>query len=106
MEIIIWNKRTDDSILELDHLTSGRVVRSIKLLEKYGNLLEMPDSKSLGKGLFELRTQGKVKVRVLYIFHNNKAYLIHAFIKKTWKIPFKDISYARSVQKEIMRPSR
>lgn len=50
------------------------MIRSVDLLEEHGNLLDIPDSKSLGKGLFELRTQGKVKVRILYIFHNKKAY--------------------------------
>lgn len=102
MEIVTSNPKIKTFIQGLDHITSGRVLKSIELLEEHGSLIAMPDSKSLGKGLFELRTQGKVKVRVLYIFHNNKAYLIHAFIKKTWKIPFKDINYARHMQKEIM----
>ena len=62
----------------------------------------MPDSKSLGKGLFELRTQGRIKVRMLYMFHNNKAYLIHGFVKKAWKISLKDNKYARRIQKEVI----
>jgi len=63
----------------------------------------MPDSKSLGKGLFELRTHGKIKVRVLYIFHKDKIYIIHAFIKKAWKINTRDVDYARKIQSEIIR---
>jgi phage-related protein len=65
-------------------------------------MLDMPDSKSLNKGLFELRTQGKIKVRILYIFNQNKAYIIHGFIKKSWKIGIHDINYARKIQKDII----
>jgi phage-related protein len=102
MEIIYWNKKVERFMHDLDRVTSSRAIDLIDLLEELGHLLDMPDSKSLSKGLFELRTQGKVKVRILYIFHNNKAYIIHAFVKKAWKINVKDINYARRIQKEIM----
>lgn len=102
MEIIYWNKKVDEFINGLDDLTASRTYKSIGLLKEQGHLLDMPDSKSLGKSLFELRTQGKRKVRILYIFHKNKAYLIHGFVKKAWKISMKDIGYARRVQKEII----
>ena len=102
MEIIYWNKNVERFINDFDQITGSRAIRSVDLLEEYGHLLDMPDSKSLGKGLFELRTQGKIKVRILYIFHKNKAYIIHGFIKKMWKISAKDISYARRIQKEVI----
>ena len=90
-------------INDLDRITSSRVNKTINSLERFGYLLDMPDSKSLGNGLFELRTLGKRQVRILYVFHNNKAYILHGFIKKAWGISLKDISYARNIQKEIMR---
>ena len=102
MEVIYYNDKIEKFINNLDHVTSSRVRNSIYLLEEHGHLLDMPDSKSLGKGLFELRTQGKIKVRVLYISHKNMAYLIHGFVKKAWKISTRDITYARHVQKEII----
>jgi phage-related protein len=102
MEIIYWNEKIEKFIIALDHVTATRVVRTIDLLGEHGHLLSMPDSKSLGKGLFELRTQGKVKVRILYIFHKNKAFLVHGFVKKMWKINPRDIEYARKIQKEII----
>ncbi len=102
MEIIYWNKKVEGFINDLDEITASRVIRSVDLLEKQGHLLDMPDSKSLGKGLFELRTQGKIKVRILYIFHKNKVYIIHGFVKKMWKISAKDIDYAKKIQKEII----
>lgn len=102
MEVIYWNDKIVDFINDLDRITSSRVKNTINLLEEHGHLLDMPDSKSLGKGLFELRTQGKIKVRVLYIYRKNQAYLIHGFIKKSWKIDLRDITYARKVQREIL----
>lgn len=103
MEIIYWNQKVDDFINSLDNLVSSRVRNSFRLLEEYGHLLDMPDSKSLGKGLFELRTQGKVKVRILYIFHKNKVYIVHCFVKKAWRISNRDFDYARRIQKEVIK---
>jgi len=102
MEIIFWNEKLDKFINGLDDLTISRVRHGLRLLEEYGHLLDMPDSKSLGKGLFELRTQGKIKVRILYIFSKNRVYLIHGFVKKAWKISARDIMYARKIQKEVI----
>ena len=102
MEIIYWNKKVDEFINNLDRIVATRVRNCLRLLEEHGHLLGMPDSKSLGKGLFELRTQGKIKVRILYIFHKNKVYLVHGFVKKAWKISFRDITYARKIQKEVI----
>jgi phage-related protein len=102
MEIIFWNKKVDDFVNDLDDLTASRVRNCLRLLEEHGHLLGMPDSKSLGKGLFELRTQGRIKVRMLYIFHKNKVFIIHGFVKKAWKISLNDISYSRRIQKEVV----
>ncbi len=102
MEIIFWNKKVDDFVNDLDDLTASRVRNCLRLLEEHGHLLGMPDSKSLGKGLFELRTQGRIKVRMLYIFHKNKVFIIHGFVKKAWRISLNDISYSRRIQKEVV----
>ncbi len=103
MEVVYWGERTKRFVRSLDREVKIEVGNVIDLLVQEGHMIEMPDSKSLGKGLFELRIQGRVKVRVLYIFHNNKAYILHAFIKKTWKIPLQDIRYARQIQSEVIR---
>ncbi|MDE1975372.1 MAG: hypothetical protein KGI49_02580 [Patescibacteria group bacterium] len=51
MEIIHWNDKVDRFIDKLDADTNIRVRLTVDLLEKYGNMLGMPDSKPLGKGL-------------------------------------------------------
>ena len=97
----MWSKRVDQFIQDLDEFTSKRAIYLLNQLERHGHLLEMPYSKALGKGLFELRTQGDIKVRILYVFRNDRAYIIHAFVKKSWAIAIQDIRYARRVQREI-----
>jgi len=103
VEIIYWNDKAEKLIKSLDRLAASRVINSINLLEQHGHLLGMPDSKSLGGGLFELRTHGKVKVRILYVFHKNSAYIIHGFVKKAWKISSRDIDSARGAHKEVVK---
>lgn len=102
MEVIYWNEKIERFIKSLDTETAMRVDRTIGVLEKVGHLIEMPDSKSLGKGLFELRIHGKKQVRIIYLFKNDKAYVVHGFIKKTDKISQGDMEYARRIQKEVM----
>jgi len=103
VEIIDVNNKIKDFMNALDKPSFARVKKTVDMLKKHGHQLDMPDSKSLGRGLFELRTLGKIQVRILYIFHKNDVYLIHIFIKKFWKIGSKDIEYARRIQKEIIR---
>ncbi|MEI6304706.1 MAG: type II toxin-antitoxin system RelE/ParE family toxin [Candidatus Taylorbacteria bacterium] len=102
MEIVYWSEKVRNFKNNFDRITTSRVIRTVNLLEEHGPLLDMPDSKSLGKGLFELRIQGKIRIRLLYIYHNNRAYIIHGFVKKTWKIPIQDIRYARKIQDIII----
>ena len=71
-----------------------RTMRCLDLLEKHGNELRMPFSKSLHGGLFELRVTGNIQARIMYCFHKEVAVLLHAFIKKTDKIPKREIELA------------
>lgn len=79
----------------------AEVISLVDVLEKSNRPLLMPYSKNLGNRLFELRTNGEILVRIFYCFHKNKAYLLHGIIKKSQKIPKKDIDYARKIQKLV-----
>ena len=102
MEVIYWNAKVERFIKNLDYETSMRVDRTIGVLERIGHLIEMPDSKSLGKGLFELRIHGRRQIRIIYLFKDNKAYVLHGFVKKTGAISRHDMDYARRIQKEVL----
>jgi phage-related protein len=94
MQIETVTSEVDKFILGLEPYLQARVLRQIELLEKYGNKLTMPYSKSLHGGLFELRILGNKQVRIIYCFHKNVIYLLHIFVKKTGKISKKEIDLA------------
>ena len=102
MEVIYANKRIEKFIVGLSDNVASKVERIIDLLEKYGHKLGMPHSKSLGGGLFELRVLGERQIRVLYVFDYDKIYVVHAFLKKTERIPKYELDYAYQVAKEVL----
>ena len=94
MKIEIFNDSVEKFIRSLEKDTIARVIHTIELLEKFGNKLGLPHSKMVSRGIFELRIHSSQNVRIFYAFSKNKAILLHGFIKKTSKIPKKEISIA------------
>lgn len=63
----------------------------------------MPLVRSLGKGLWEVRsdlTQGRI-ARVLFCVQHGRMVLLHGFIKKTQKTPDTDLELALQRRKDI-----
>ena len=88
-------------IESLDEKKIAKIIRTIELLEKFGNNLKMPHSRYVDDGLSELRIRGKREIRIFYCFHKNKAVLLHAFIKKTQKTPDKELTKARTAKDSL-----
>ncbi len=95
MEIRFLNKQIEAFIENLEKPFIAKVLRTLDLLEKFGNNLGMPHCKKIDKDLFELRIRGKKEIRIFYCFHKNIIVLLHAFIKKTQKIPKVNILLAK-----------
>jgi phage-related protein len=102
MEVIYAHSKIERFILGLDVVTIERVEKVIDMLEKYGNQLGYPHSKSIGNKLFELRVVGRRQIRILYTFHENRVYIIHIFFKKTWAIPKNEIDYALKIMNQLL----
>jgi putative addiction module killer protein len=51
------------------------VLKELRLLEYCGNVLKLPHSRSLGRGLFELRER-KYHLRLYYGFDKNKIIVV------------------------------
>ncbi len=83
-----------DFIEEQDISIQTKIAHSISLLVDYGPYLKPPYIKKLQDKLYELRIPGKVTIRIFYTIVNNKYYLLHAFKKKTQKIPRNEIKTA------------
>jgi phage-related protein len=70
---------------------------------QFGWPLGMPLCRSLGQGLWEVRSNlpGRRIARVLFFAEDHRLGVVHAFIKKTQKTPPDDIRLARSRMKEM-----
>jgi phage-related protein len=75
---------------------------------EYGWPVGMPVSRSMGNGLFEIRTNlsGKRISRVLFSITDDNMVLLHGFIKKTRRTPKHDMDLALKRLKRIKRLSK
>jgi hypothetical protein len=94
MEIKFFDDELEKFISGLERPAIAKVLRTIDLLESFGQQLGMPHSKKIGGRLFELRIRGKQEVRLIYTFQNNQAVLLHGLVKKTQKIAKKELKAA------------
>ncbi len=81
----------------------GRYLRYADRMEVYGPDLGMPHTRAMGDGLFEIRLKAPEGIaRVLYCtIVGRKIVMLHQFIKKTDKIPPKELETARRRMKEF-----
>jgi len=96
------NYPVKEFIEEQDKSTQTKIARSIRLLVDYGPFLKPPDIKKLQGKLYELRIPGKSAVRLLYTTAKGEYYLLHAFKKKTQKIPLRELKTALDRIKEVV----
>jgi phage-related protein len=70
--------------------------QNIKTVQ-WGWPVGMPLVRSLGNGLWEIRTDipGKI-ARIIFCTRGNHMVLLHGFIKKTQKLPKRDIELAKN----------
>ena len=94
-----------DFLDSLEPKLLAKTLRTIDLLEHNGSMLREPCSKSVGSGIFELRTkQGTNASRVFYFFIvGEKAVLTNGFVKKTQKTPRNEIELARKYKDDYER---
>ncbi len=90
-------------IKSLDGKTQAKLIRIIELLKEYGLDIGMPHSKYVKNGIFELRIRGKVEVRIFYVVQKKTIILLHGFIKKTNKIPDKELRLTLSRAKQLTK---
>lgn len=94
MEVRTFDKSVDDFIVSLEEHTQSKVFRLLDMLRNLGHELRLPYSKQIKKGLFELRIRGIQEVRLIYMFFNGGAMVLHGFIKKSEKIPQGELELA------------
>ena len=98
-------KPVKNFIDNLDINMRTKALGSIEILEKYGNKLREPYSKSMGNGIYELRIRfARDITRIFYFFIINKQIILtNGFIKKTDKTPPGEIALARTYKADYER---
>ncbi len=98
-----YSSDVERSILELPDGLLSRYLRLTDLMLEFGSNLGMPHTRSVEGGLLELRVKSTEGIaRVFFCTKTGKRIImLHVFIKKTQKIPKKDLKIAIKRMKEI-----
>jgi phage-related protein len=90
-----WLKRLEPE----DRKAIGEDIATVE----YGWPIGMPTCRSLGQGLWEVRSSLRSNriVRIIFGIVRNRMVILHGFMKKTQKTPAEDLALARKRLKEI-----
>jgi len=78
-------------LLSFDDSTVAKIVSSLELLDELGEQIRPPRSKKILKNIYELRVLSDLSVRIFYSFQKENIWILHAFVKKSQKIPPKEL---------------
>jgi phage-related protein len=95
MRIHFFDENVETFLHSLQRNTQAKALRTLDLLETFGFELGMPHVKNVSPKLFELRIRGTQEVRFLFTFHRLGAIILHGFVKKTEKLPLKELRKAQ-----------
>jgi len=98
-----------DFIEELDKKTRAKIYRYLALLQEYGPNLPRPYADHVKGKIKELRVKTSVGgIRILYFFFiRHNVIMLHAFKKKTQKLPEREIRKAeRNMDDFVVRYER
>ena len=102
-EIEFFNDSVYKETMNLPSSTLAQLLRVLDLAEIYGANLGRPHSAPLGDGLFEFRAKGKEGIaRSIFVcVAGKKIIILHSIVKKSSKIPRKDLELAKKRAKEL-----
>jgi phage-related protein len=90
-----------DFLLSFNDETVAKILGDLELLDELGYLLRPPKSKKIAKDLYELRVLGDLSIRIFYTFYKDKIFILHAFIKKSQKIPKQELEKVTNILKSL-----
>ena len=85
---------TYNFLKSLDDDLATKVFGLLEILDELGLRLGPPKLKKITKEIYEVRIVAKISVRILCSFSNEDIYILHAFVKKSQKIPRKELETA------------
>ncbi|NLM99356.1 MAG: type II toxin-antitoxin system RelE/ParE family toxin, partial [Campylobacteraceae bacterium] len=95
-KVTFYNEKVEQETLELPDTILATLLRIFSMVEEVGPNLGRPHSAPLGDGLFEFRAKGREGIArsIFCLIINKEVVILHTFIKKTNKIPKKEINIA------------
>ncbi len=104
-KLTYYNESVYTAVSSLPTKLKARYLRMVDMMLNYGPDLGMPHTRSLGEGLLELRIKAKEGIaRVFYCtVMNHKMVVLHSIVKKTQKIPNRELELAKVRLKEVKK---
>ena len=101
--IFYYNRNLELEILNLPDGLLARYFHLTDLMIEFGSNLGLPHTKAIDKGLFELRIKSKEGIaRVFFCTKiGKKIIILHSYIKKSQKIPKRELKIAISRMNEV-----
>jgi phage-related protein len=101
--LTFFNERVETETLSFPPGILANFLHIAEMIGEYGPLLGAPYTKPLGEGLFEIRAKGKEGIGRSFFctMKGREVVILHSFIKKSQKIPKKELKIARSRLKEV-----
>ena len=99
-----FSNKLESDILNLPTGLLARYLRLTDMMTEFGSNLGMPHTESIGNGLYELRIKSKEGIaRVFYCTKVGKRIImLHVFIKKSQKIPKRELVLATKRMNEVL----
>lgn len=103
MFTLIYHYEAEKELKELPPIVAAKLSRIIGKLESDPRQLREPDTKPLGKGLYEIRSMGKDISRGIWVYQKGeRIFMLRIFIKKTPKTPKSEIDLAMQRLEEMI----
>ncbi len=101
--ITYYNNAVEQALLALPAHMQARYIHLSSRMHEYGAHLGEPHTKAIGNGLFELRLKSAEGIaRVFYCtLIGQRIVMLHCFVKKSQKIPLRELHLAETRMKEI-----
>ena len=101
--ISFFNHKVESETLSFPKGILSNFLHIAEMIEEFGPALGAPFIKSLGKSLFEIRAKGNEGIGRSFfcIVKGREVIILHSFIKKSQKIPKKEIKLARKRLREV-----
>jgi phage-related protein len=104
-KVEFYNEKVEEQTIAFPKGILADFLRVVELIEEFGPLIGRPHTAPLGKGLFEIRAKGREGIgrSIFYTVKDKKIIILHSFVKKTQKIPQREMGKAMERMKEVLK---